>query len=947
MHERISKLFGDGVEPRLILGTFHSVCRRYLVTYGHLIGIRRNFGIADASDTLSIVRRVIKRYGLNIDPRKVQARISHSKSKGIGHVELAQEQIKKRNVEQQDFLTVFEGYEDQLARSNLLDYDDLLVRCVDLLGHHPSCVSNVEAVLIDEFQDTNVVQFELMRLFAAKKKRITTVGDPDQSIYGWRSAEVKNLKKMQIQYPDTLTLHLEENYRSSGAILVSAREVIEQDELRPQTPLLPTHCPGTIPVLRRLPTAEIEATWIVTEIQRTIALTGNLLNHSDFAILLRSASVSRLLETAMGKAGIPYRMVGGRRFYDRVEIKTLLDYLRLINQPNNTDALCRIINVPPRGIGPETVKKLLEEAEAKHTTLWQLIRDVIQGHHKTLTKIAKSAEHGIGSLTNIILTARNRILDPIKLSSPEDLLKFIMKRLDFEAYMRKTHSADYEARWANVKELVAQSAEYSIATSNDEEGDGAYRDDDALPTIDGLVQEKHNPAEEALSRFLANVALATELQREGEEDAEGVSPRTQVTISTMHAAKGLEWPVVFVPSAYDGCIPHSRAEDTDEERRLLYVAMTRAQALLYLSCPTKNTQREDATISPFLSNKMVQRLLTSKGPNIGTAEIVDIARILRRKCPSKTEICKTSARLQHRADDLWPFNDEESVEAIIQERWSKWDQHDELGGHISKRRRLAKDIRNGPGEMRTSESVGVITTMQSASTFSYNSTEDFTTAAQMHQTSKQERYVEYEDEQSKKDRPCKARHDQGNLLSLWDMKSGPAKSKPYTGSTSARITSVKSARQSLKATKDVDFATSVRYDARVPLSSIPQPLAAHRPACTGGNSRPYRVPVDENTASRQHVFLSSSPPPPKELDEIDGEAELPSADHSFIGDNIGERPQSLDHQPVKTFHTTTIAQVQEKSSNVKKTLGVRRSMNGWPGGGRQRFSVPRMANAQQ
>ena len=181
MKDRISKLLGDGIEARLILGTFHSVCRRYLVTYGHLIGIRKGFGIADTSDTISIIKRIVKRHRLNVNPRTAQGRISHAKSRGLSYVNLIQEQGKRRNVEQQEFITVFEEYQKQLSISNLLDYDDLLLRCADLLRLHPSCVSNVESVLIDEFQDTNGVQFDLMGLFASERKRVTTVGDPDQS----------------------------------------------------------------------------------------------------------------------------------------------------------------------------------------------------------------------------------------------------------------------------------------------------------------------------------------------------------------------------------------------------------------------------------------------------------------------------------------------------------------------------------------------------------------------------------------------------------------------------------------------------------------------------------------------------------------------------------------------------------------------------------------------
>lgn len=309
MKERIGKLIGNGTESKLILGTFHSIARRYLARYGHLIGIRKDFGIADSSDSLAIIKRIVKRQDLNIDPKVARSRISSLKAKGSASASKPFD-AKGKTVDAQEFEIVHAEYQATLELSNLLDYDDLLVRCVELLRLHPSCVSNIEAVLIDEFQDTNLVQFDLMRLLAAYQKRITIVGDPDQSIYSFRAAEIKNYKRMLRQYPDTVTISLEENYRSSGAILLTALNVIEQDSSRIAKSLLPTHIVGTRPVLRKLATAQKEAEWIIQEIQRTMGMTGDLLDLNDFAILLRSSSLSRVIESSLGKAGIAYRMVG-------------------------------------------------------------------------------------------------------------------------------------------------------------------------------------------------------------------------------------------------------------------------------------------------------------------------------------------------------------------------------------------------------------------------------------------------------------------------------------------------------------------------------------------------------------------------------------------------------------------------------------------------------------
>lgn len=964
MKDRIAKLLGTDTARRLILGTFHSTCRRYLVTYGHLIGLCKGFGIADNSDSAAIIRRIIKRQGLHIDAKKAQSRISSCKSKGLegpdqqnrkkkGHLAHPLEQ--KQAVEQQEFFTVFEAYQNQLALSNLLDYDDLLLRCVDLLRLHPACVSNVEVVLIDEFQDTNVVQFDLMRLFAGEKKRVTTVGDPDQSIYGWRSAEIKNLERMQQQYPDTLTIHLKDNYRSSGAILLAADEVIQQDVSRPSKPLLPTHCPGTVPVLRRLPSAEIEASWIVSEMQRTIGLTGGLLAYSDFAILLRSASLSRQVESAMGKAGIPYRMVGGQKFFDRLEIKILLDYLRVVSQPNNNDAVSRIINIPPRGLGTSTVKALLEEAETRKVALWTLLRKSTQS--ATRTKLSKSAEQGLGSFVNLILTSRNRILDATNPLSPETILEYIIGKLDFQQYLKKSHGVDHDARWANVEELIAQASEYTVSGLNENQ------EDDNLPNIEGLEQQQGNAADEALAKFLANVALASELQKE--EDMEGKeTPQSQVTISTIHAAKGLEWPVVFVLSAYEGCIPHSRAEDTDEERRLLYVAMTRAQALLYISCPLKNSQREETTLSPFLSPKPVGNLLVNQGPTINSNTVNDIARILRRRTPTQARISEASDRLQSMHDNLWPLSGEE-VRAIG-EKWSRCDSIISCDQSF-KRKRMQDDDRSATlnPEVRmdpyATKYVGSTTTMQSSSTFSYN-TGFISAAAQLQQVDEPRTINAKPGVKEKSLKVCKemagATHlsnlgprSQSSLMSFWGTKAGTeSEIKPFeileeerSENSVARCsrTSHYEPVSDLTATRDLAASEISELPAMTTHLAMPEALATHRLQPLSNTNRPRPIGhEDEPLKKKPYVFLSSSPPHSEELVENQGDNQSHSGTVSRAEESE-VKSQHTDVVPSRTFHTTSIAQLHSDGT-TRKSLGVRRSINGWSARGTHGFSIPKM-----
>ena len=969
MKERIAKLLHSDTARRLILGTFHSVCRRYLVTYGHLIGLDKGFGIADSSDGTAIIKRIIKRLGLNIDAKKAQSRISSSKSRGLTDLYqqdvqnirgLGQYPAQSKNLEQQEFCTVFEAYQSQLAKSNLLDYDDLLLRCVDLLRQHPTCVSNIEVVLIDEFQDTNVVQFDLMRLFAAKNKRITTVGDPDQSIYGWRSAEIKNLEKMKHQYPDTLTIHLKDNYRSSGAILLAADEVIQQDTSRPSKILHPTHCPGTMPVLRRLPTAEIEALWIVSELQRTVGLTGRLLAFSDFAILLRSASLSRQVEAAMGRAGIPYRMVGGKKFFDRLEVKILLDYLRVVSQPNNNDAISRIINIPARGLGATTVKGLLEEAETRKVALWTLLRNSAQ--KTTRTKLSKAAEQGLGSFVNLVLTSRTRILDASIPQSPETILGYIIEKLDFQRYLEKSHADDHEARWANVEELVAQASECTVYEAND------WKEDDDLPKIEGLEQQRGNAAEEALSKFLANVALASELQKE-EEDNEGSGAlHPQVTISTIHAAKGLEWPVVFVPSAYEGCIPHSRAEDTDEERRLLYVAMTRAQALLYISCPTKNSQREGTALSTFLSTKPVGNLLVNQGPTINSSTVNDIARILRRDTPTQAKITEACETLKSMQDNLWSLTGEEEAKEIGA-KWSKWDSN-ETSDHPSKRRRVQDSERNGAeGMIACVNSYRSITTMQSSSTFSYN-TGFISAAAQLQHV---DEHKKMDIRPSGADKTSKTHKEgaesnnrsslgqaggQSNLMSFLGMKTErDRRSTTFDKIAEERLgnsvaprshTSRKETVTGLAVTTNQVSIEGLGPTPRPPQLPIPEALATHRLQPLSNTNRPRPLVHEEPPRKKHYPFLSSSPPHIEEVVEAAGnqlEVQSPSKMMSGVEDSHVARQQT-DVVPSRTFHTTSIAQVQTQVGS-RKTLGVRRSMNGWSTRGSHGFSVPKMDGSKR
>lgn len=859
----------------------------------------------------------------NIQPNPARSRISSQKAQGISWKDLVDARHPK-GAEQQEFIQVYREYEAALASSNLLDYDDLLLRCVDLLRQHPHCVSNVQSVLVDEFQDTNVIQYELMNLFAAQNRRITIVGDPDQSIYGFRSAEIKNLQRMQRRYPNTSVVLLEDNYRSSGSILGSAEQVIEQDTARPVKKLHPTHGVGTMPVLRKLPTAAAEAQWMVTEIKRCITLTGQLLKPSDFAILLRSAALSRQIESELGKQGIPYRMVGGSRFFDRVEIRLLLDYLRVISHPENNDALARIINVPTRKIGDETLKNLTAGAENAKIPLWTFIRDVAHGRRSCQKNLSKAANVGLSVLVGLIESARQKLHDCMDESSPRVLLEFVISKLGFREYLTATYPLDEENRWANVEELLAQAGDSS----------GSYpQEDDILPEIEGLEQHQGHIGEEALSRFLANVALSTEITTE-----EGDQPQEKVTISTIHAAKGLEWPVVFVAAVYEGIIPHSRAEDSDEERRLLYVAMTRAQALLYLSLPRRDSKNgEETRTSSFLPPSIVEAKFRAVGPKLVDKTIFAIADILGREHPSQEAIVKgLQAGLPSNNDDLWTHDGEYTGDTAT--RWDGSKASSAVAGrgqaqeNWAKRRRLNDQFQISTSAMSSTSGFVTATsyTMNNASGFSMSSNTvsmGFSSARKHMETApppptEKEPVKPMQKNASSMSRKNSAPPGQGTLSSYFSMNN--PKPRTMTDTTSDD-----------KRTPFSDANTDL------PTARSTVALEAQKLSTGGYRVQPqaYKPPRPVPLTTKDAYNYTWLPPSDK--------ASSPSTSKTTLLPTSASHPKppnnTTNNRPSTSFHTTTtmmgttmnqLSTAQNAGgygvSMGRKTLGVRRSLNnGW------------------
>lgn len=941
MRERLRGLIGAELESKLVMGTFHSICRRLLVAYGYLIGIPKGFGIADNSDSNGIVKRIVKRLNLTLEPKATRSKISYQKARG--HV--SDDLRKSKQADKQDFVTVFNEYESELAASQLLDYDDLLLRCVDLLRAYPACVSNVEALLIDEFQDTNIVQFELMKLLAAKNKRITIVGDPDQSIYGFRSAEIENLRRMKATYPETVVINLEENYRSASAVLKLAQRVIEQDATRPPKKLKATHCYGTQPVLRRLPNPSEEALWIANEIKRISIMTGSLLPHSDFAILLRSAYLSLLIEKALANSGIPYRMVGGQRFFDRAEIRILIDYLRTISHPDNNQSFLAIINTPSRKIGETLIAELVRLGEERKSSVWTIVQKVLTGSIAPDKKISKPAEQELGRLVALIKNARHKVSITLPANVPSMLIDLVVKSIGFEDYLKRKYKDDHEDRSENVKELITHASEVLIGSVAEE----------SLPIIDGVEQKSSDGGQEVLAQFLANIVLSTEV-----EEGESGKDMPRVTISTIHSAKGLEWPVVFIPALYEGSIPHSRAEDTDEERRLLYVAMTRAQALLTMTFPVVQSRDDTpSTLSQFLPTE-IHRLLASTGPLFGDKTIQDIATILRRPAPSQEDLVKSLETMSaggSQADDIWPTDGSRGPfpmhfsESTLENDFAK---------------PLGEVLAGGPGRQhqghagflksdlsRTSGYSGVSTTMRDVSAFSSsNLTMGFTAASHQMKTTPVLDLTRSTSDPlppKKKAKLSKSTSGNGNITTFFskplNMLSIPATTEPFAGSAEIHQDKLR---------PEPALPPLHRHVPTSSMSRIPSELSTHKLNFRSGMVQNRPVLPREATSSSKGRYIalySSSPPPPDIEHEVEGSHDLSRekenqnkkneflAKETTLGGNSsksGNVPfkSHLHSRPINTMHNTSMSSMgpggyNTVSSYGKKTLGVRRMMNGW------------------
>jgi len=553
MQQRVEQLVGDSARD-IWVSTFHSMCVRILRKNITRIGYAANFTILDASDQLSVIRNCMKELNLDIkkfEPRSIQAAIGDAKNELITEGQLAGKQA--------DFFTnivvkVYTLYQQKLKSNNALDFDDLIMKTIQLFQTVPEVLeyyqSKFQYIHVDEFQDTNRAQYLLCKWMAAKHRRLCVVGDSDQSIYGWRGADITHILNFAGDYPEAETILLEQNYRSTANILLAANQVIANNKTRIAKNLWTSKDAGAKIKLFEADSEYAEGYFISAEISRGRAAGKK---YSDYAILYRANAQSRILEEILIKSSIPYKIFGGTKFYDRKEIKDIVSYLRLISNPNDDISLTRIINVPKRAIGEATVDKLRQLAAKYDKSIFEVLLDDMDQ-----LEVNSRAKRSLSDFCDLI----NQLYRMVEFLTVTELTEQILELTQYNLALQQENTLESKSRLENVAELLSVTKEFEA------------RNED-----------------KSLLAFLTDLALIADIDTVGE--AADPADLNAVVLMTMHSAKGLEFPIVFVPGMEEGVFPHSRTlmDDTEmeEERRLAYVSITRAEQQLILSFARQRT----------------------------------------------------------------------------------------------------------------------------------------------------------------------------------------------------------------------------------------------------------------------------------------------------------------------------------------------------------------------
>ncbi|MCH4056741.1 MAG: DNA helicase PcrA [Lactobacillaceae bacterium] len=547
MRERVQKLLGDDAND-VWVSTFHALCVRILRRESEKIGYSRSFTIADSSEQLTLIKRILRQLNLDpkqYDPKAILGAISQAKNDLKTPKEFEQTAAKGFD---QVVAQVYKIYQQELHRDQAFDFDDLIMQTIVLFHQDPETLAFYQRkfryIHVDEYQDTNEAQYQLVQLLGAAYRNVCVVGDADQSIYGWRGANMANIMNFERDYPHAQSILLAQNYRSTKNILQAANSVIAHNSYRKPKKLWTDNPEGTKLNYYRAQSESDEALFVTSKIKAEVK--DKKFNYGDFAILYRTNAQSRIFEDRLMKASIPYKIVGGHKFYDRKEIRDVLAYLRLVANPDDSMSFNRVVNEPKRGLGAGTIGKLQEFADE---------------HDWSLLAAAKNIE-----LSALPARSRTKLLDFAQLIyalnaetanlSMTELTKRLLEKSGYQASLEIQKTVEAETRLENLAEFLTVTQQF----------DDSYQpeDNDSQPLID----------------FIADLALTSDQDELGED-------LKQVTLMTLHAAKGLEFPVVFLVGMEEGIFPLSRSlmEDDalEEERRLAYVGITRAQKELYLS----------------------------------------------------------------------------------------------------------------------------------------------------------------------------------------------------------------------------------------------------------------------------------------------------------------------------------------------------------------------------
>uniref|UniRef100_C6E7W3 DNA 3'-5' helicase n=1 Tax=Geobacter sp. (strain M21) TaxID=443144 RepID=C6E7W3_GEOSM len=539
MRERLAHMLGDGELP--LISTFHSTCARILRSEIRHLGYDSNFAIYDDKDCEKLLKDCATE--LNLDEKRYPAKALAGALDEFKNQGLAPDQVPADSPYQATLARVYRCYQERLKRCNAVDFGDLLLLAVQLLEQHREVrdkyLQRYRWIMVDEYQDTNPVQYRLVQLLAGERKNLCVVGDDDQSIYGWRGADIRNILEFEKDFPGVKVVKLEQNYRSSKTILDGAWNVVQKNRGRKPKRLWTDNPDGERIAYRTLPNEWEEARTVCRETERFLDEGGDL---SEVAVFYRTNAQSRAIEDAMVSAGIAYHMVGGVRFYARLEVKDILAYLKVLDNPSDDVALKRIINTPPRGIGNTTVQRLSEFAAEKGIPLYDAM---LEGAFGPLLSVA--AKGKVAAFAQEIDGYKEKA-EQMPLS---ELTSTIIYDSGYFARLKALGSDEAQERIENLQELVT-----------------------------AMQAFENGPGEKGLADFLEQVALVSDLEQEGD------GKKASATLMTLHSAKGLEFPLVFIIGMEERLFPHVRAlEDPaqmEEERRLCYVGMTRAKKRLFL-----------------------------------------------------------------------------------------------------------------------------------------------------------------------------------------------------------------------------------------------------------------------------------------------------------------------------------------------------------------------------